>query len=50
MKDVSKDPKLSDENLTQLLTENFSGAKAQRFIKRVKTVLNTVKIVTTKET
>ena len=43
IKDVPKDPEFSDENLTQWLTKDFSGANAQNFIKRDKTILNTIK-------
>ena len=49
IKDVPKDPEFSDENITQSLTKDFSGAKAQRFFKRDKTILNTVKIAMPKQ-
>ena len=44
IKDVPKGPEFSDETLTQLLPRDFSGAKAQRFIERDKTILNTFEI------
>ena len=44
IKDVPKAEEFTDEKLTILLKEKFPGAKARRFIKKDKSVLNTVKI------
>ena len=44
IKDVPKDPEFSYSEITKLLTKNFSLAKAQHFIKRDKTISNTVQL------
>ena len=44
IQDVPKTEEFTDVKLATLLEEKFPGAKARRFIKKEKSVLNTVKI------
>ena len=44
IKEVPKAEEFADVKLTTLLEEKFPGAKARRFIKTDKSILNTVKI------